>query len=64
MRLSLSVVITQMVAPQTRTVNLTKANGELETICPYNDENYIHEHVDLPLMFDQLYSVFSYMLIM
>lgn len=60
MRLSLSVAITQMVPPPIFiTANLTKANGELETICPFTDENYIHEHLDPQSIFDKLYSVVS-----
>lgn len=58
MRLSLSVAITQMVPPPIiNMANLTTSNGEIEIICPYVDENYIHEHFDYQAIFDQLYSV-------
>lgn len=58
MRLSLSVAITQMVPPPiVNMANLTTTNGEIEIICPYSDENYIHEHFDYQAIFDQLYSV-------
>lgn len=58
MRLSLSVAITQMVPPPIVSMaNLTKSNGEMEIICPYTDQNYIHEHFDIQAIFDSLYSV-------
>lgn len=58
MRLSLSVAITQMVPPPIITaLNLTKSNGETETICPYDDINYKLEHLDYQNIFDMLYSV-------
>lgn len=58
MRLSLSVAITQMVPPPILNMaNLTTANGDSYTICPFSDENYINEHFDYQAIFDQLYSV-------
>lgn len=57
MRLSLSVAITQMVPPPiVNASNLIKANGEMETICPYTDQNYYNEHFDPHYIFDSLYS--------
>lgn len=59
LRLSLSVALTQMVPPPVynTNMNLTTANGETEIICPFIDENYIHEHLDYMAIFDALYSV-------
>lgn len=58
MRLSLSVAITQMVPPPIfNMANLTTINGEAPIICPFQDENYIHEHFDYQAIFDTLYSV-------
>lgn len=58
MRLSLSVAITQMVPPPIfNMTNLTTINGEAPIICPFQDENYIHEHFDYQAIFDTLYSV-------
>lgn len=58
MRLSLSVAITQMVPPPIfNMANLTTVNGEAPIICPFQDENYIHEHFDYQAIFDTLYSV-------
>lgn len=58
MRLSLSVAITQMVPPPIfASINLTTINGEPPIICPFQDENYIHEHFDIKAIYDSLYSV-------
>lgn len=58
MRLSLSVAITQMVPPPIfASINLTTINGEPPIICPFQDENYNHEHFDYQAIFDSLYSV-------
>lgn len=54
MRLSLSVAITQMVPPPIISTNLTSTIDE--PICPYTDENYIHEHYDYQSIFDSLYN--------
>lgn len=59
MRLSLSVAITQMVPP----LVLTTTNLTTEKICPFTDENYIYENLDLKTMEKQIYSVFSIFLL-
>lgn len=58
MRLSLSVAITQMVPPPLpiNLTTLTAKDAQPLTICPYNDENYIHEHFDAQAIFDSLYN--------
>ncbi|XP_031630362.1 putative inorganic phosphate cotransporter [Contarinia nasturtii] len=57
MRLSLSVAITQMVPPPiVNMTNLLTKDGQSEIICPYTDENYVHEHLDEREIFYQLYS--------
>lgn len=38
-------------------------DGQSTKICPYDDENYLHEYIEHPFIFDQLYSVMLRMLI-
>lgn len=58
-RLSLSVAITQMVAPPIKYKNDQNDETMIEIICPYTDERFIEEHRNYTAVFNSLYNSVS-----